>query len=383
MRQHTLFIDADSIITTRPSGIGSMTVQLIRALSEDASFTEHYRLILLTPFNKVGLLEQWRFNEHVAVRKLPLTGRMIALLVKLRLMPPVDLVVGRGTYLFPNFRRLPLLFSKSVTYIHDVSFRVYPEFVEKKNLNFLTAHVGEWIRKSDIVVTVSEHAKQEIVHFYPDAASKVATVYNGINDSFQPLGEAEVKPTLDEYRLAYKNYFIFLSNLEPRKNILGLLAAYRHFIEDPEHQAVKLLLVGGMGWNNEAILAEIAAINTEKTRVIVPAHYVPDAALPALLSGAAALVHPAHYEGFGISPLQAMACGTQVVVANNTSLPEVVGEAGIYVDDKNTEAIESGMQVAYNERYTVNTNGIERAKQFTWRRSAKQLATIITELEDT
>lgn len=382
MAKTKVFIDADSIITPRPSGIGSMTVQLIRALSEDVSFTERHAIVLVVPFNKVPLAEQWKFNQHVSIRRVPLTGRIMRGLLKLHLLPPLDLLLGKGVYLFPNFRNWPLLFSRSVTYIHDVSFRVFPEYVEKKNLDFLTKNVSTWMNRTDVVVTVSEHARQEIVRYYPETRDKVRIVHNGITPAYTPLTQKQVEKTLASYDLSYKEYFIFLSNLEPRKNISGLLEAYKKFVEQPSCETVRLILVGGMGWNNEAILAEIEAINKNGTKVIVPDHYVPDEELPALLSGAAALVHPAHYEGFGISPLQAMACGTQVVVADNTSLPEVVGDGGFYVKDDDPRDILKGMESAYNRRHESNSKGIKRARKFGWKQSAEQLSVIITELED-
>ncbi len=380
MSKRKLYVDADCIITPRPSGIGSMTVQLIRALSEDPDFIEKFHIELITPFNKAHLINQWHFNEHISIRRIPLTGRMVAALVKLRLLPPVDVFLGKGIYLFPNFRNWPLMKSKSITYIHDVSFRVFPEFVETKNYDYLTKNVNIWIERADKIITVSKHAKKEINRFYSGSARKTDVVYNGINTSFVPISREKVVPFISEFGLRYNEYFMFLSNLEPRKNVTGLLDAYQLFIAQKSHEHVKLLLVGGMGWKNEQILTRINEINATETHVIVPDLYVPDELLPALLSGAAALVHPAHYEGFGISPLQAMAVGTQLVVSRNSSLPEVVGDGGIYVDDNDSRDIYRAMNIAYNRRQTVNSDGIKRAKSFQWKQSAQQLGKIITTL---
>lgn len=378
---HTpLFIDADAIITERPSGIGSMTINLIHALSRSKTFRDQFRIVLFAPFNKRHHLERWGF-DNVQISWIPLPGRVIALLVRLRIMPPIDLFLGKGIYLFPNFRNMPLLRSKSITYIHDVSFRVHPDFVEEKNLAFLQKNISHWISRTNKIVTVSNNAKNEITKYYPDTQNKITVVYNGIDDSFHPLKRYESEAILLEYGIRYKEYFMFLSNIEPRKNIEGLLEAYELFLQDSKNQAVKLLLVGGMGWKNERILKKIAAINRESERIILPKKYVPDHELPSLLSGAAALIHPAHYEGFGISPLQAMACGTQLVVANNTSLPEVVKDGGEYVSSRDVHSIHDAMKMVYNKRYQVNVAGINRAKQFTWDSSAKQLTFLLRELE--
>ena len=374
-----LFIDADSIITSRPSGIGSMTVHLIRGLSTTDAFTDRYKIVILTPFNKRGLIDQWKFH-NVTIMSIPLTGRIISALVKFHLLPPVDIFLGKGIYLFPNFRNFPLLFSKSITYIHDVSFEVFPEFVEEKNLVFLKKNIKQWIKRADAVITVSRHAKAEIARFYPQAEAKTHLVYNGIDSSFMSMSSSDSKRIIDSYGLNYKDYFMFLSNIEPRKNISGLLAAYKEFIANPAYANMKLLMVGGMGWNNEAILKEIDKINQSTERIVIPSYYVPDSELPALLSGAAALLHPAHYEGFGISPLQAMACGTQVLVADNSSLPEVVGDAGTYVDSMSIDSIYEGMKKVYKQKNERNDKGIRRSKEFTWSQSVISLRKVIDRL---
>lgn len=357
-----------------------MTVQLIHALTSNESFMQSHEIVLIAPINKAHFINQWEF-KGVRVKRIPLPARVIAGLVKFRLVPPVDIFFGKGVYLFPNFRNVPLLFSKSITYIHDVSFKVHPEFVESKNFVFLNKHVKTWMKRADVIVTVSNHAKQEISRYFADMASKTRVVYNGINHTYKPLDEVQTHSVLESYELTYKRYFIFLSNLEPRKNIDGLLNAYKTFIANVEHDEVKLLIVGGMGWKNEPILAEINKINQVSEKVVLPKHYVSDSELPALISGAAALVHPAHYEGFGISPLQAMACGTQVMVANNSSLPEVVGDAGVYVDASDPDSILKALMQVYDSRYELNEAGINRAKAFNWDKSAKQIIEIVESLE--
>lgn len=375
-----LFIDADCIVTPRPSGIGSMTVQLIHAITNNKEFMDSHQVILIAPVNKAHYIDQWGF-KNVHVKRILFPARVIAGLIKFRIMPPVDVFIGKGVYLFPNFRNVPLLFSKSITYIHDVSFRVHPEFVESKNFAFLNKHVERWMKRTDVVVTVSTHAKEEIAQYFAGMVSKTRVVYNGVNATFMPMNESHVGSTLETYNLSYKNYFVFLSNLEPRKNVEGLLAAYKQFLAGSGHDDVKLLMIGGMGWKNEAVLAEIDTINQSGEKIVLPKHYVPDSELPALISGAAALVHPAHYEGFGISPLQAMACGTQVMVANNSSLPEVVGDAGVYVDALDADSIAVGLELVYANRFKINEAGIERAKMFSWDKSAENIIKAIESLE--
>jgi glycosyltransferase involved in cell wall biosynthesis len=175
-----------------------------------------------------------------------------------------------------------------------------------------------------------------------------------------------------------KPYLMFLSNVEPRKNIDRLLAAYEAAVAD---QSVSLLIVGADGWLNTATAATIERLRARGYEIIWPDAYVPDADLPALLSGAQALVHPALYEGFGISPLQAMACGTNVIVSNTTSLPEVAGKAGIYVDPLNTESITLAIRKALAAKGLQPKKKIlAQAARFSWQKAAAELHDIIDNL---
>lgn len=373
-KKTTVFVDGDAIISQRPSGIGTATVSLIRALSEDPDFIAKYRLSVIVAANKVGKIERWKFNDNVNVKISLVPGRIFNGLLKYRLLPPMDIIFGRGVYLFPNFRNWPLIRSPSATYIHDASFKVYPQFVEKKNLAFLNANIARWIDRTSRVITVSKHAQTEIEKYFPEAKGKTSVVYNGIDDTFKPLPKSAVTDLLRSYGLTYKKYFMFLSNIEPRKNLEGVLAAYELFCKKNGKDEASLLIVGGMSWSEDVMRNKIDSMQKSGCQIIRPSHYVEDRDLPGLLSGAACLVHAAFYEGFGISPLQAMACGTQVIVSDVSSLPEVVGDAGEYVDPDDVEAIAGAMQKTYNKRHDVNTKGIARAKQFTWKKSAKHLA---------
>jgi glycosyltransferase involved in cell wall biosynthesis len=376
-----VYVDGDAIVTDRPSGIGTTIVSLIRALSTNEEFLSRYELRVIIAVNKLDKLPRWNFNSNVKIRKRLIIGRILNGLVKFHLLPPMDIVFGRGIYIFPNFRNWPLAWSPSVTYIHDVSFKVYPEYVEPRNLRLLEKNVGLWIDRTDKVVTVSEFAKKDIIKYFTLSNEKVEVVYNGIDDTFRPLTEAEVAPVLASYDLPYKKYFMFLSNLEPRKNLKGVLDGFKLYCDQQGKDSAALFLVGGMAWGNEDSIRQMEFMMKQGYKVIRPDHYVPDSDLPMLINGSAALVSPAFYEGFGISPLQAMACGVQVVVSRTTSLPEVVGDTGIYVDAHDAQSIADGFKQAYKKRDIRNEGGVKRAHKFTWRASGERLTSILMELK--
>jgi glycosyltransferase involved in cell wall biosynthesis len=179
-----------------------------------------------------------------------------------------------------------------------------------------------------------------------------------------------------------KSYIIFLSTIEPRKNVDGLLDAYSLLPEDVRQQTA-LVLIGSAGWLNGKTVSRIKMMKESGYDIVWPSTYVPDSDLPALLSGASIMVHPAFYEGFGISPLQSMACKTPVIVSRNSSLTEVVGDAGLYVDPNSARNIADKILVLLGDKILqkkLSLAGHKRAELFSWSKSADMLSEIILEL---
>ena len=205
--------------------------------------------------------------------------------------------------------------------------------------------------------------------------SKTAIVSCGVDrEKFYPRNVEEVKKFHLKYKLP-KNYILYLGNIEPRKNINTLLRAYvklPRLLQDKH----ALVIVGGGGWLNETILDEIETLKKQGHNIIKPSKYIAEDCLPALHTGASLLVHPAYYEGFGISPLQAMSCGTPVIVANNSSMPEVAGEAGILFSADDIEDLSAKIEsVLSDSRFTkgLSKRLIIQSKKFLWSKSAESL----------
>lgn len=327
-----LFIETGPLIDKRISGTGHVAMNIIKYLSTNTTFMDGYRIILLVPFNKLKAIERFGFNKNVEVRSIPIPARILNGLVRYNLLPPVDLLYGRGVYLFPSFKNWPLLLSKSITYIHDVAFKVYPEFIEPRNLSLLNSQVNRFLTRTDQVITVSESSRQELLEHFPYLREeKVSVVENSIDtELFSPQSKQRIQELKKKYRLPQK-YFMFLSNIEPRKNISTLLSAYE--IVQKKDSSVGLMIVGGMGWLNDGVLKTIETMQARGVPIVRPTQWVPDTDLPGLLSGAVALVHPAFHEGFGITPLEAFASGTPAIVSDIPVMHEVVGTDGYYLKD--------------------------------------------------
>jgi glycosyltransferase involved in cell wall biosynthesis len=201
--------------------------------------------------------------------------------------------------------------------------------------------------------------------------AKVTTVHLAADDAYRPLSPPEVAPVMARYDLP-QGYLLFVGTLEPRKNVPGLLSAYQLLLDQGVINA-PLALIGGRGWLYEEIFRQVEALALE--RQVKFLHDVPDADLPALYNGAAVLVTPSFYEGFGLPALEAMACGTPVVVSNRGSLPEVVGPAGVLVDPETPEAIAAGLAGVLSDpeqQRRLAQAGLAQAATFSWERTARE-----------
>lgn len=206
------------------------------------------------------------------------------------------------------------------------------------------------------------------------APEKVTVHFPGVDGRFCPLPQSRVESTLHRYQLPY-GYFLFVGTFEPRKNLEGLLEAYAQL--QPHSQFPPLVIVGRRGWLYKEIFERVEALKLADR--VLWREDIPTEDLPAIYNGASVLIQPSFYEGFGLPPLEAMACGIPTVVANTSSLPEVVGQAGLLVDPYQPEGIAEGMRRAITDsawRKLAITQGLYRAAQFTWQHTAQIALTV-------
>jgi glycosyltransferase involved in cell wall biosynthesis len=380
MKKTKLYIEAYPLSEDKISGIGHMTLELIRALEKHPKNQVSFELVLVINKDRKEKLSRWGFKK-VSIKTIPLPTRLFNALWKFDLLPPMDMWLGRGVYIFPNYKNWRLVFSKSLTFVCDISYLLYPEFVSPKNQKFLEKNVKKWVKRTDKVLAISKNAQTEIINNLHIAAEKTLLVPCGVDTTvFYKRPKDEIERLKITNGIA-KEYILYLGNIEPRKNIERLLNAYK-LLPDELRKKYTLVLVGGGGWLNEPIMDAVYKSQQEGFDVLKPANYIPEEDLPALHSGASMLVHPALYEGFGISPLQAMACGTPVVVANNSSLPEVVGDAALFIDTKNEHDISDKIQRLLTDaslREQLTEKGKRRVQQYSWSISAEILVNELVE----
>ena len=379
--QKKLFIDAMPIASERMSGVGYAVHGYILGLASDDEFRRSYRIILVATAKSMKYIKKLNI-PNVEYQAVPLPYRVWNRMPGLRFLPPIDLILGKGVYLFTNFRRWPLLFSPSATLIYDMSFFAYPEFAAQRNRDFLTKNIQRWAKQSSQVITISQFSKDEIVRTLGITESRVDVVYLGVNPKeYYRRSEDEIAAIRAKYKLP-KDYIIYVGNIEPRKNISNLIRAYTG-LSRPLKDLHPLILISGGGWLDNEIASDIAKAQSNGDNIIRPEIYITDIDLPAVFSGAALLAHPSYYEGFGVSLVQAMATGVPVLTSDNSSMREVAEQAALLVDPTDIKAITSALEQILSDpalRAKLIRAGYERAEMFTWDRATKELSATIGRL---
>ncbi len=294
--------------------------------------------------------------------------------------------------LFIDGRKLDVFFSpghyaprfcpcKTVISVLDTAYLRFPEYFKKSDLMQLKSWSKYSIKKAAHVLTISESSKQDIVKFYGTDPNKVTVTYLGFDtETFKPVeNEEKIKKILDKYGFK-RPYILYLGTLQPRKNIVRLIQAFKDLITQESYTqlGLKLVIVGKKGWLYQEIFAEVKKLQLED--VVVFTGYITDDEKPAILSGALLYTLPSLYEGFGIPVLEAMACGTPVVVSRISSLPEVVGEYGVLVDPYNVKSISGGLKLLVKDvdlREQLKKNGLQWVKQFDWMHTARTTLAVL------
>jgi glycosyltransferase involved in cell wall biosynthesis len=276
-----------------------------------------------------------------------------------------------------NFFLPPFLPCHGVVVVHDLSFRAHPDYFPRPGAWYMRWLTGLAIRQARQVLTVSDFSRQELYHFYPEVdRSKVAVVSNGVGAEFQPLSEiAATQPdraVLARYGIN-SPYILALGNIHPRKNLRRLLEAYIR-LKEQRSSLPAMVWAGLPRWDSSELLAQAGAAGVMMTGFVAQ----PD--LPVLYRQALMLVYPSLYEGFGLPPLEAMACGAPVITSNTTSLPEVVAEAALTINPRDVDELAAAMARLLDDpalRQQLQRAGFERAREFTWTRTAQRLLALL------
>lgn len=292
------------------------------------------------------------------------------------------------TVFFSSYNELPAEVKgeasiKKVILIHDlISFRL-PELFEESNRRDVRKSI-ESIDENTTLVCVSKSTKKDLKEFFPSIKNSVRVIPLAANKKlfYKVENKAKIDHALKKYNIPNRPYLLSLSTLEPRKNIETTIKAFNKLLKEHHEINASLVLVGTLGWNYNTIFSEILNSNTIKDKLIVTG-FVKDKDLATLYSGATGFIYPSLYEGFGLPPLEAMQCGVPVVVSNSSSIPEVVGEAGIYTEPMDKIAIKDAMEMLLTDRVyakELSQKSIAQAANFSWRNSVNKYVKIFQEL---
>ena len=260
---------------------------------------------------------------------------------------------------------------KSVITVHDLAFLLYPHFLTKESARYY-GQIDQAVRRTNHIIAVSEATRRDIIDRLGVPENKITVIHEAANPIFRPMDRAEaLRCTQERYPLPNR-FILFVSTIEPRKNVQTLLRAFRQFLDDYK-QEVKLVFAGSRGWLFEDVFALVQQLHLEDRCIFLGRVSSED--LLCLYNSAQVLVQPSYYEGFGLPPLEAMACGTPVIVSNVSSLPEVVGDAGFLVDPNSVDELAVALwRVLTDEplRKQCIERGFKRAQSFSWDKAARQ-----------
>ena len=257
----------------------------------------------------------------------------------------------------------------SVVTIHDLAFLSFPQTFRRINRTYLSWATRVSARRAARILAVSEATKSEIVRLLGIAPEKIVVTYDACDARFAPPDAAQLAAFRRRAGLP-ERFILFLGTLEPRKNLPTLIEAYARIAAATD---APLLIGGGKGWLYDEIFARAEALNLrERVRFV---GYIDAADQVLWYAAATVFAFPSLYEGFGMPPLEAMACGTPVVASNTSSLPEVIGDAGLTVDPRDPDALGAALLRLLNDRELraeLRQRGLRQAARFSWRETAER-----------
>jgi glycosyltransferase involved in cell wall biosynthesis len=366
-------IDAGPAVHQR-AGIARYAEQLIAHLLVH----QHERVSVTLAYNAHSGHTLPSSLQQATVRTLPMgqhLWRLSNLASQMLHLPLYEHLLPPGQIYHATEHLLPYLKRPAVLTVHDLIFERYPEHHTRRNRLFLKFAMPRFVQAADTIIAVSQHTKRDLIELYDAAAQKIHVVYEGIDPAFALVHPDEIRRIQQQYspgeNTASRPYLLMVGTLEPRKNHAAAMhALVRLKAAGFPH---RLLVVGGNGWLFAPVYRLMHDLGLSAD--VVFAGYVPFADLPALYAGAACVLVPSLYEGFGFPVLEAMACGAPVVCSNASSLPEVAGEVALTVPPKDPTALAAAVSRVLTEpglATAMREQGLRWAKNFQWERCAEE-----------
>lgn len=405
-------VDIRTLMDAQYSGVSEYSLNLIKEILK--LDTENKYQLFYNSYTDCPNLPEFRANNAEIVRYNFPNKILNYLFFKFFNWPKIDQELGVEIFFMPHINFIGLTRKssqpplsrgsiKKVLTVHDLSFLRYPEFFSwRKNFWHRMVKVKKLVKRFDTIVAVSENTKRDIVELCGVDEDKVKVIYAGVGEEYRKMvnGYNEIIPpapfikgekNADEKKLLeVKNkynlpekFILYLGTVEPRKNVEGIIAAYNQLrVTSYELRDYKLVIAGGRGWKNKKIYQEREESKFKDDIKFLD--YVAGEDKVYLYNLASVFVYPSFYEGFGLPPLEAMACGLPVVASYVSSLPEVAGDAAMMVDPYNISDLASALMEILtddNLRNKLIARGLERARKFNWIKTAKEYLEILNQLK--
>ncbi len=361
------------------AGIGRFVRSLVGALSEIDSSTEYLLLYADPPRDVRPVIPR---GHNFTSKRIPLSERALsALWHRLSVPLPVDLLTGRvDVYHSPDFVLPPVRNAASVLTVHDLAFLLRPECADAGLRDYLEKTVPRSVARADYILADSVNTQDDLICLLGVPPAKVEVVPGGVDSRFAPVEDQEVLQQMRQRVSGGAPYILSVGMIEPRKNLVRLIEAFE-LLKARLSLPHRLVLAGKRGWLSDPIYKR-ARTSPLASQIEFPG-FVAESDLPQLYSAADLFAFPSLYEGFGLPPLEAMACGVPVVTSRSASLPEVVGDAALTVDPESVEELADALAMLLQDaalRQRMMARGLIQSKKFTWQAAARRMLDVYRRL---
>lgn len=379
-------IDIRCLSEGRRTGVEEYSLNLLEKILKEDSDNKY--VLFLNSWKKPKLeIDFLKNHKNVELKISRFPNKILNFFLWYFDWPKLDkLIGGVDVFFMPNLNFVALSPKvKLILTVHDLSFEYYPEtFSWKRRLWHIFINPQKIIRRADKVLAVSDSTRNDLIGFYKINPAKVETVYNGVGEVFGRIdrNDSRLLKIKEKYALPF-NFILFLGTFEPRKNIGGIVKAYERMRQEGGNQLekYKLVIAGSEGWKSAKLKREIRKSSLAKD--IYQVKFIDEEDKVFVYNLAALFVYPSFFEGFGLPPLEAIKCGVPVIVSDNSSMVETVGEAGILTDAFSADEIALAMKeflIDKELKKEFYPAGIRQAQKFTWTKAAKKFLEIVKKI---
>jgi len=381
-------VDIRCLQEGRRTGVEEYTLNLLSNVFKLDKKNEY--VLFFNSWKESRLDLEWiKKYPNIKIKKFNYPNKLLNLCIWYFSWPKMENLIGKmDAFFMPNINFCSLSKkTKLILTIHDLSFELFPEnFSWKSRIWHFLINPRKLCQKADKIIAVSSSTKSDICTFYKINPEKIEVIHSSVSDEFRIINRNESKmiEVKEKYKLPY-NFILYLGTMEPRKNIIGIIRAYNHFrsLKNGELDKYKLVIAGAKGWKENGISREIKKSPFKED--ILAIGFIEVENKPYLYNLASLFVYPSFFEGFGFPPLEAMKCAVPVIVSGVSSLPEIVGNAGILIDPEKPDEISKAMQeILLNKDFKnkLREKGLKKAKDFDWNISAEKFLDEIDKIKE-